>query len=143
MDSRQTSPRRSRALLVAALTTLPLPAKPQTAPQPTQGAELTHQLLAPGIAASSPFAIRLRTVPAGVVLRNFAIGRGEAKDVPNPDFSVMELNVGHVFTTVGSERIERVPGDFWTVAKGATISFENPDEHAPAIIRVTSFQPSR
>jgi len=75
-----------------------------------------------------------------MVLRNFAIGRGEAKEVANPDFSVMELNVGHVFTTIGGERTERVPGDFWTVASGATISFENPHEHAAAIIRVTYFE---
>lgn len=102
--------------------------------------QFTHTLLAPGLAASAPFAVPLRTVPARMVLRNFVIGQGTAKDVANPSFAVMELQSGHVFTTSGGSRQERVPGDFWTVAKGATIAFENPDPHSAAVIRVTYFE---
>lgn len=134
--------RRRRLLFVAALIALPIFAQPQTPPRQTAREQFTHELLAPGIAASAPFAVPLRTVPARVVLRNFAIGHGQAKDVPNPHFAMMELNVGHVFTTVSGERKERVPGDFWTVRKGTTISFENPHEHAAAVVRVTYFESS-
>jgi len=108
--------------------------------QQTGEREFTHTLLAPGIAASAPVSIPLRTVPARMVLRNFVVGQGTAKDVPNPSFAVMELQSGHVLTTVGGDRQERVPGDFWTVPKGATISFENPHPHSAAVIRVTYFE---
>jgi hypothetical protein len=105
--------------------------------------QFTHRLLAPGIAASEPVTIPLRTVPARIVLRNFVVGRGTAKDVPNPNFAVMELQSGHVFTTMAGNRQERVAGDFWTVDKDATISFENPDAHSAAVIRVTYFEAAR
>ncbi|HEX9367959.1 MAG TPA: hypothetical protein VF921_15115 [Vicinamibacterales bacterium] len=103
----------------------------------------THSLLAPGIAASAPMAVTLRTVPAQMVLRNFVVGRGVAKDIANPSFAVMELHAGHVFTTIAGDRQERVPGDFWTVDKGATITFENPEAQSAAVIRVTSFDANR
>ncbi len=102
MHSGRHGPRWPRELLVAALIALPLPAQQQTRSQAGEG-QFTHQVLAPGIAASAPLAIALRTA-------------------------------------IGGERTERVPGDFWTVASGATISFENPHEHAAAIIRVTYFE---
>src|SRR5262245_58832888 len=105
--------------------------------------QFTHRLLAPGIAASEPVTIPLRTVAARIVLRNFVVGRGTAKDVPNPNFAVMELQSGHVFTTIAGSPQERVAGDFWTVDKDATISFENPDAHSAAVIRVTYFEASR
>ncbi|HYT74731.1 MAG TPA: hypothetical protein VEL79_08285 [Vicinamibacterales bacterium] len=103
----------------------------------------THSLLAQGIAASVPMTVTLRTVPGHMVVRNFVVGRGVAKDIANPAFAVMELHVGHVFTTVAGDRQERVPGDFWTVDKNATITFENPDAQSAAIIRVTSFDATR
>src|SRR5262249_6223822 len=102
--------------------------------------QFTHTLLAPGIAASAPVTIPLRTVSARMVLRNFVVGQGTAKDIANPSFAVMELQSGHVFTTVAGNRQERVPGDFWTVDKGATITFENSDVHSAAVIRVTYFE---
>jgi hypothetical protein len=52
----------------------------------------------------------------------------------------MELQSGHVFTTIGANREERVPGDFWTVEKGVTITFDNPDALSAAVIRVTFFE---
>ncbi|HYT68949.1 MAG TPA: hypothetical protein VEL51_21170 [Vicinamibacterales bacterium] len=120
------------------------PAQPP-AQQPTPQTETryTHALLAQGIAASAPMTVPLRTVPGQIVLRNFVVGRGTAKDVANPEFSVMELRAGHVFTTIAGDRQERVPGDFWTVDKGATITFENPEPHSAAVIRVTSFGTNR
>ena len=116
------------------------PAQP---PADQRGTRFTHALLAQGIAASPPMTIALRTVPGQVVLRNFVVGRGTAKDVATPEFSVMELHAGHVFTTIAGDRQERVPGDFWTVDKGATITFDNPDPHAAAVIRVTAFATNR
>ena len=104
-------------LFAAVLLALPLMAQ-QTDRQ------FPYTLLAPGIAASAPVTVPLRTVPARLVLRYFAVGQGTAKDVPNSSFAVMELHAGHVFTTVAGDRQERVPGDFWTVPKGATITFE-------------------
>jgi len=111
---------------------------PLLAQQPEQ--PFTHTLLAPGLAASAPMTIPLRTVPARMILRNYTVGRGTARDIPNPNFAVMELQSGHVFTTVGGNREERVPGDFWTVDKGAAITFDNPDAQSAAVIRVTSFE---
>ena len=122
------------------LTALPLVllGLPVLAQQPER--QFTHSLLAPGIAASAPVTIPLRTVAARMILRNFVVGRGTAKDVANPSFAVMELQSGHVFTIVTGSRQERVPGDFWTVDKGATITFENPDAHSAAVVRVTYFE---
>jgi hypothetical protein len=142
MQSSRQYPR--RVLLVATLAALPLLAQ-TTAYPPAEKREgqFTHQLLAPGIAASAPFPIALRTLPARMVLRHFAIGHGQAKDVPNPSFAVMELNAGNVFTTIAGDRKERVPGDIWTVEKGTSISFENPQHAAAAIIRVIYFEPVR
>jgi len=105
--------------------------------------QYTHSLLAQGIAASAPMTVTLRTVPGQMVLRNLVVGRGIAKDVANPTFAVMELHAGHVFTTLAGDRQERVPGDFWTVDKGATITFENPEAQSAAVIRVTSFDANR
>jgi hypothetical protein len=130
---------RASPLLLSALTAFPLLA--QQAGQ-TPGREFTHTVLAPGIAASAPFTVPLRTLPARIVARNFAVGEGKAKEVPNPSFAVMELLSGHLFTTVGGNRQERVPGDFWTVEKGATISFENPHPHSAGVIRVLYFEPN-
>ena len=125
--------------LLAVFVTLPLLAQQ---PKPSGEQPLTHELLAPGIAASKPFPIGLRTVPARLVLRHFAIGRGMAKDVANLQFALMELDAGSVFTTIAGDRKERVPGDIWTVDKGTTISFENPYPAAAAIIRVIYFEPN-
>ena len=125
---------RRLSLFTGVLFVLPLLA------QQTDERPFTHTLLAPGIAASAPFNVPLRTVPARLILRNFAVGQGTAKDVPNPSFAVMELHSGHVFTTIGGDRQERVPGDFWTVPKGAAITFENPHPHSAAVIRVTYFE---
>gem|GEM_PF-5410438 len=124
-------------LVLGALLAFPLLAQ-EVAPAPDR--ELTHTVLAPGIAASAPFTIPLRTVPARIVARNFAVGEGTAKEVGNPHFAVMELLSGHLFTTTAGKREERVPGDFWTVEKGATISFENPHPHSAGIIRVLYFE---
>jgi hypothetical protein len=124
-------------LLAAALIALPIFAQQTTQPRERV---FTHTVLAPGIAASAPFPVPLRTVRARIVVRNFAVGQGTAKDVPNPNFAVMELQSGHVFTTVGGDRQERVPGDFWAVEKGATISFENPHPNSAGVIRVTYFE---
>jgi hypothetical protein len=103
----------------------------------------THSLLAQGIAASAPMTVTFRTVSAQMVLRNFVVGRGVAKDIPTAGFAVMELHVGHVFTTIAGDRQERVPGDFWTVDQGATITFENPEAQSAAVIRVMSFDANR
>ena len=121
--------------LAVLLLLLGLPLLAQQAERP-----FTHTLLAPGIAASPPVTIPLRTVPARMILRNFTVGRGTARDIINPNFSVMELQSGHVFTTIAGTRQERVPGDFWTVDKGTSITFENPDANSAAIIRVTYFE---
>ena len=128
-------------LIVAPLTVVPLLAQ-QGEQQPSGDRRFTHQLLAPGIAASAPFAVPLRTVPARMVMRHFVVGRGIAKDVPNPAFAVMEVHAGNVFTTISGERKERVPGDIWTVDQGATITFENPHVTAAAIIGVIYFEPA-
>ncbi len=103
--------------------------------------QFTHVLLAPGIAASAPFTVQLRTVPLRLVLRNFVVGQGTAKDIHNENFVVMELQAGHIFTTIAGARQERVPGDFWTLEKGTPITFENPHPNAAGVIRVTSFEP--
>jgi hypothetical protein len=140
------------ALFFLTLLAVPIAAEQaaqQAAPQPAQpaaqetGTRYTHTLLAPGIAASAPMTVPLRTVPGRMVLRNLVVGRGTAKDVANPEFSVMELHSGHVFTTIAGDRQERVPGDFWTVDKGATVTFENTEPHSAAVIRVTSFETNR
>src|SRR5690349_15175502 len=102
------------AVFVAVL--LGLPAAAQQADR-----QYTHSLLAQGIAASAPVTVQLRTVAGRMTVRNFVVGRGIAKDVPTPQFSVMELDAGHLFTTVGGTRQEHVPGDFWTVDKGTAI----------------------
>ena len=75
-------------------------------------------------------------------ITDFAIGRGVAKDIANSQFALMELDAGNVFTIIAGDRKERVPGDFWTVEKGMTISFENPYPAAAAIIRVIYFEPN-
>jgi hypothetical protein len=103
--------------------------------------QFTHVLLAPGIAASASVTIQLRTVPLRMAVRNYVVGQGSAKDIPNSSFAVMELQAGHIFTTVAGDRQERVPGDFWTVEKGGRITFENPHPNAAGVIRVTSFEP--
>jgi hypothetical protein len=113
-------------------------ALPLLAQQPER--QFTHSLLAPGIAASPPVTIALHTVPARMIVRNFVVGHGTAKDITNSSFAVMELHSGHVFTTIAANRQEHVPGDFWTVDKGATITFENPEAHSAAVIRVTYFE---
>src|SRR5437867_6487783 len=102
------------ALILLTLLALPIAAEQaaQQAQQPAQ--RYTHSLLAPGIAASAPMTVPLRTAAGRMVMRNFVVGRGTAKDVANPEFSVMELHAGHVFTTIAGNRQERVPGDFWT-----------------------------
>jgi hypothetical protein len=126
--------------LLGALMAFPLFGQQGRPTTQTPERQFTHTLLAPGIAASAPFTVPLRTVQARIVVRNFAVGQGTAKDIPNPSFAVMELQSGHVFTTIGGNRQERVPGDFWTVEKGATISFENPHPHSAGVIRVTYFE---
>jgi len=136
--------RNIRSFLAAALVALPLAAQQREPPpqpqQPEKG--FTHFVLAPGIAASVPFARTLRTIPLRILEQNLAIGRGEGRQMVVPFFAMMELDVGNVFTTIGGNRQERVPGDFWTVDKGTTISFDNPHEHAAAVIRVTYFEPN-
>jgi hypothetical protein len=123
-------------LLSGVLIALPILAQ-QTAQPPRA---FTHTVLVPGLAASAPFPVPLRTLPMRIEVRNFAVGQGTAKDVPNPSFALMELLSGHVFTTVGGKREERVPGDIWTVEKGATVSFENPHPHSAGVIRVMYFE---
>ncbi len=140
MTLRCSSVLRRVTLLVAGLAVAPVSAQ-QTAP-PTDDGRLTHKLLAPGIAASTPLAIPLRTVAARMVMRHFAIGRGTAKDIENPSFAVMELDAGSVFTTIAGERKERVPGDIWTVGRGTAITFENPQPTSAAVIRVLYFEPN-
>jgi hypothetical protein len=128
------------ALFLVVLLAIPVTA--QQAAQPTER-QYTHSLLAQGIAASAPVTVPLKTVPGQMTIRNLAVGRGTAKDVANPSFAVMELHAGHVFTTIAGDRQERVPGDFWTVDKGQTITFENPEPQSAAVIRVTSFEANR
>ena len=122
-------------LMGALLALLALPLRSQQREQ-----QYAHTLLAPGIAASAPVTFPLRAVSARIVLRNFVVGQGTAKDVANPNFAVMELQSGHAFTTIAGDRRERVPGDFWVVDKGATITFENPEVNSAAVIRVTYFE---
>jgi hypothetical protein len=131
---------RASPLVVGCLAALALPPHGVALAQQTVDRQFTHTLLAPGIAASAPATVRLRTVPVRLVLRNLVVGQGTAKDVANSSFAVMELQAGHVVTTIAGDRQERVPGDFWTVAKGANITFENPHPNAAAIIRVTSVE---
>ena len=133
---------RRSPIFIGLLLAFPLLAQQQQRQPQQSERQFTHTLLAPGIAASAPFTVPLRTVPLRMILRNFAVGQATAKDVPNPSFAVMELQSGHVFTTIAGTRQERVPGDFWTVDKGATISFENPHPHSAAVIRVTYFEPN-
>ena len=125
------------ALFMAVCLSFPLFAQRQ---QQASEREFTHTLLVTGVAASAPVRVPLRSTICAGTLRNFAVGQGTAKDVPNASFSVMELQSGHVFTTIGGDRQERVPGDFWTVPKGTAVTFENPHPHAAAIVRVTSFE---
>lgn len=125
---------RGAAVLVAALAVAPVSA------QPAKDATHTHTLLAPGIAASAPVALPLRTVQARMVLRSLVVGRGVAKDVENTSFAVMELDAGIVFTTIAGQRQERVPGDIWTVARGQSITFENPHPASAALIRAIYFE---
>jgi hypothetical protein len=128
------------------LSILALLAPPLLAQQPAQpsGAApaVTHKVLAQGIAASEPLSLSLRTLPARMLVRHFAVGLGKTKDVAIPSFSVMEIEVGAVFTTIGGERKERVPGDVWTIDPGTTIGFENPHAGTAVIIRVISFEPN-
>ena len=131
---------RTAFLLVGSLVAITILARDGAVAQQVVDRQFTHSLLAPGIAASAPVAIPLRSVPARLVLRNFVVGQGTARDVANASFALMELQAGHVFTTIAGDRQERVPGDFWTVEKGAKITFENPHPHAAAVIRVTSFE---
>lgn len=126
---------RRAAVLVAALAVAPVSA------QPADDGQHTHKLLAPGIAASAPLALPLRTVPGRVVLRSLVVGRGVAKDVENASFAVMELEAGVVFTTIAGDRKERVPGDIWTVGRGQPITFENPYPASAAVIRAMYFEP--
>ena len=128
---------------VVCLALLAVPIAAELGAQQPPAARPTHSVLAPGVAASQPMVIPLRTVAGRVLLRNFVVGRGTAKDVPNADFSVMELSAGHVFTTIAGDRQERVPGDFWTVDKGSTITFDNPEPQSAAVIRVTAFEEGR
>lgn len=140
MRSNRMGPR--RLLLLAVLVACPLSERATRSQE--KGPDLfSHVLLAPGIAASAPYVVSLRAIRARLVLRNFAIGHGQARAVPNDDFSIMELNSGHVFTTIAGDRKERVPGDFWSVQKGQAISLENPQDQAAAIIRVTYFTSTR
>ena len=131
---------RASTVFVGYLVALAIPVQDVALAQQMVDRQFTHSLLAPGIAASAPVTVQLRTVPARLVLRNFVVGQGTAKDVANSSFAVMELQAGHVFTTIAGNRQERVPGDFWTVDKGTSITFENPHPNAAAIIRVTSVE---
>ena len=131
---------RAVSLIAGSLIMLAPPAANPALSQPAAERQFTHTLLTQGIAASAPVTVQLRTVPLRLVVRNFVVGQGTARDVAIASFTVMELQTGHIFTTIAGARHERVPGDFWTVEKGASITFENPHPNAAGVIRVTSFE---
>jgi len=111
-------------------------------PAPQQSASSSMWTVpVPGIAVSPPLTAPMRSAHRPIiVMHNYAVGQGTARDVPVPGCTLMELRAGFVFTTIAGQKQPRLPGDSWTLDTGTVITFENPYPDAAAIIRVTTIE---
>jgi hypothetical protein len=89
-----------------------------------------YETLVKGVAASRALPVQFETAPVKVEFRNLVLGPGESEPIPAPTVIWMELRLGTVVTTINKESLERRPGDFWTVDKGASLTIKNPSEVA-------------
>lgn len=88
-------------------------------------ADSGYQVLTKGLLAGPVFPIQFRTAKLRLETRNLIMGPGKAESVPITTRTIMELRGGAVTATLNGKRVEHVPGDFWVVKQGDTLSLEN------------------
>jgi hypothetical protein len=99
--------------------------KPKTAERPSE-----YELVAKGVAGSSPLQVQFKSAPLRLEFRNLVMGRGESEAIPVPTTTLMELRQGGITITVNGQKEERRQGDFWVVEKGSALTIQNPGEVA-------------
>ena len=105
---------------------------------PTAAAQRTspdsgYQVITKGLLGGPVYPVQFRTAKLRLETRNLIMGPGRAESVPTPVRTIMELRGGALTATLNGKRQEHVPGDFWVVNKGDTLSLENQGD--VAIIR--------
>ena len=67
---------------------------------------------------------------AQVAVRHWQIRNAARVEIPHRGFLIVQVRAGEVFATVGGERRERNPDEFFTVAAGERLLIETGDDSA-------------
>jgi hypothetical protein len=84
-----------------------------------------YEVITEGLLGNPAFSVQFRSAALRLGVRDLIMGPGQAQSVPTHVRTLMELRGGGVVTIINDESQQRLPGDFWIVEQGSTLSLQN------------------
>jgi len=84
-----------------------------------------YAVIVPGLLAGPAASVRFESNGMRIQQQDLVMGRGEVPTVRFPLRALMELRGGGVTTALRGQVQNRVPGDFWEVARDEAIGLSN------------------